>query len=55
MTDPGIEAEVRQRPVGVYDPDDLAFDGTDVIYLTLSLGEPFHGYCFKLVAAVIAA
>jgi len=24
-----------------------------VIYLTISLGEPFNGFCYKLVAAVM--
>ncbi len=44
-TDPIIEREYLARVDGDYSLGES--------YLTISLGEPFEGYCYKLVAAVI--
>lgn len=44
-TDPIIEGHYLAQPNGDY--------GLDESYLTVSLGEPYQGYCYKLVAAVI--
>ena len=45
VTDPLIERSFLARDDGLYDHPDC--------YLTVSLGEPFHGYRYKLVAAVM--
>lgn len=45
VTDPVIEADYRARGQGSHTVAEA--------YLTLSLGEPLAGYCYKLVAAVI--
>lgn len=47
VTDPGIERIYLMRERGEYPL--IAGD----LYLTVSLGEPFHGFCYKLAAAVI--
>ena len=49
VTDPGIERTYLIKDHGEYPL--IAKD----LYLTVSLGEPFNGYCYKLVAAVITA
>ena len=46
ITDPRIEQSYRRKPLGDYLLQQQA-------YLCISLGEPFKGYCYKLVAAVI--
>jgi len=48
VTDPVIERAYLLEDHGEYTLTDKA------LYLTVSLGEPFDGYCYKLVAAVIA-
>ncbi|MDP2267689.1 MAG: helix-turn-helix domain-containing protein, partial [Deltaproteobacteria bacterium] len=48
VTDPAIEKEYLYRDIGEY-----PFTAKD-LYLTISLGEPFNDYCYKLVAGVIA-
>jgi hypothetical protein len=45
VTDPLIEREFLARPDGVH--------SMGVSYITVSLGEPHDGYCYKLIAAVI--
>lgn len=45
VTDPMIERVYLAREDGYYDLGDS--------YLTISLGEPYDDYCYKLVAAVI--
>ena len=47
VTDPGIERTYLMKEHGEYP----LINGD--LYLTVSLGEPFNGYCYKLVAAVI--
>ncbi len=48
VTDPNIEYLYHFKPEGEYEI------GSEV-YLCISLGEPFEGYCYKLVAAIIPA
>lgn len=45
VTDPIVEREYLAREDGDY--------SLGKSYLTISLGEPFEGHCYKLVAAVI--
>ncbi len=45
VTDPVYESEYRYRPNGNYPIGER--------FLTVSLGEPYHGYAYKLIAAVI--
>jgi ATP-dependent DNA helicase RecQ len=47
VTDPVIERDYLMMAHGEYPI------GAKDIYLTVSLGEPFNGYCYKLVAAVL--
>ena len=47
VTDPGIERTYLMKDQGEYPLIDRD------LYLTVSLGEPFNGYCYKLAAAVI--
>lgn len=47
ITDPDIERDYLARPDGTY-PVGAAF-------LTISLGEPHEGYCYKLIATVVPA
>lgn len=45
VTDPDVEKFYKAKPDGEYRAD-------DVTYFTVSLGEAFNGYAYKLVAAV---
>jgi len=45
VTDPVYERVYLAKPDGVYRISDC--------YLTVSLGEPHEGYCYKLIAAII--
>lgn len=47
ITDPHIERKYLAMPDGRYEIGSC--------FLTVSLGEPFEGYCYKLIAAVIPA
>ena len=47
VTDPVIENRYFNKDVGQY-----PINKTN-LYLTISIGEPYEGYCYKLVAAVI--
>jgi hypothetical protein len=51
VTDPAWEFEISSRPEGQYLASDLCLDSARLL-LTLSLGEPFEGACYKLVAAI---
>ena len=46
VTDPIIERGFLQKENGEYPLGEM--------FLTVSLGEPYNGYCYKLIAAVIA-
>ncbi len=45
VTDPGFEREYLQKPDGDYEIDEC--------FLTISLGEPYGGKCYKLIAAIM--
>ena len=46
VTDPRIERTYLKEDDGIYQLGEC--------YLTISLGEPFNNYCYKLVAAVMS-
>lgn len=46
VTDPIVERHYLAKPDGEY--------AIGEAYLTISLGEPYEGYCYKLIAAVVA-
>jgi hypothetical protein len=45
VTDPGYERTYLARPDSNYEIGES--------FLTISLGEPYNDYCYKLVAAII--
>jgi hypothetical protein len=45
ITDPKIWSEYKEKALGKYELKD--------IYLCLSLGEEFHGFYYKIIAAII--
>jgi hypothetical protein len=49
ITDPAICDRLRYLPIGEHD-----FSRPNGIHLCISLGEPYKGRCYKLIAAVIA-
>jgi hypothetical protein len=53
VTDLKIEAALSALPVGVYPRDAAGIPAMARVLLTISLGEPFNGDCYKLVAAVL--
>jgi len=54
LTDPILEKQFLQAlPDGVCTRQQAGFHDDDHVLLTVSLGEPFNGYCYKLAAAVI--
>ncbi|MBU0566629.1 DNA helicase RecQ [bacterium] len=48
VTDPAIEERAFKKDLGQY-----RIKKEDV-YLTVSLGEPYNGYCYKLVAGIVS-
>ena len=54
VTDPEIEGRLRSRELGVYDRSVAGIPDDHRLLLTVSLGGPFEGFCYKLVAAVLA-
>lgn len=47
VTDPAIEAVYLPKEVGSYPVD------SPEPYMTVSISEPFEGFCYKLAAAII--
>ena len=47
LTDPVIESEYQKKKVGNYELN------SNNLYLCISLGEPYYGYCYKLVTSII--
>jgi hypothetical protein len=53
VTDPVIERRLVHLPEGLHSIHESGFDPRSRIVLTVSLGEPFNGDCYKLVAGVL--
>jgi len=54
LTDDYLERKLHHLGPGTYAMEACGlFSPDQEVLLTVSLGEPFHGYCYKLVAAVI--
>lgn len=49
VTDPEIEKEYLKMSNGIYPVQ------PENVYICVSIGEPYEGYCYKLVAAIITA
>jgi ATP-dependent DNA helicase RecQ len=47
VTDPEVENRYLGEPIGRYPLS------TDDLYFTISIGEPYEGYCYKLVAGIV--
>ena len=54
LTDVPIEEAVKEAGVGKYLLQDLGFDASGRVLLTISLAEEFNGWHHKLAAAVIS-
>ena len=46
VTDPEVEKKYTNMGLG-----EFVVDGD--VFMTISVGEPYHGYCYKLVASII--
>jgi hypothetical protein len=53
ITDPVWLAKFNNLPVDNYSLADSGLTPNDKIWFTISLSEPFNGFCYKLVAAVL--
>jgi len=53
ITDFVVGPRVRQRPQGLYAPEDLGLPAESKLRLTVSLGVAHESWCYKLVAAVV--
>ncbi len=53
VTDIPVEEAMREVGAGTYKPEDLGFDAAGTVFLTVSLGEEYEGWHYKLVAAVL--
>lgn len=53
VTDSAWEARLRDLSLGTHDSRDVGIRRNDRVLFTVSLGEPFGGDCYKLVAAVM--
>lgn len=54
VTDPDVEARFQGMGLGTYDRGAAGIPDDHRLLLTVSLGAPFEGSCYKLVAAAIA-
>ncbi len=54
LTDPICLARLMSLPPGIYPATSAGFKPDERFLLTVSLGEPFEGNCFKLAAGVVA-
>lgn len=54
LTDEVWETKLRHLPVGTFECSAAGLSDESHVVLVISLGEPFHGYCYKLVAGVLA-
>lgn len=53
VTDIPVEEAIRDAGVGRYEPEELGFDASGTVFLTVSLGEAYNGWHYKLAAAVL--
>ena len=54
FTDPEVEGRLLGMGLGAYDRSAAGISDDRRLLLTVSLGAPFEGFCYKLVAAAIA-
>jgi len=53
LTDPPFENGLKKLELGYHRSKELGIPDENRILFTISLGEAFEGYCYKLVAAVL--
>lgn len=53
VTDPLLEQYVKGLPLGNYSMKSIGLKESDRLLLTISLGEPFQGDCYKLVTSAL--
>lgn len=54
VTDPVWETRLGALAYGIHARSAAGIPGDTTVFLTISLGEPFQGECYKLVAGVVA-
>jgi hypothetical protein len=54
VTDPVLESRLSRQPEGLHPCTSAGIPDRARTFLIVSLGEPFNGECFKLVAAMVA-
>jgi hypothetical protein len=53
LTDPARRRLLAMQPPGSHSAEDLYIPQDRKLLLTISLSEPFSGFCYKLVAGVV--
>src|SRR6266705_1399635 len=53
VTDPIYQSRIKSLQLGYHKSTELGIEDEERILFTISLGEPFEGNCYKLVAAVL--
>lgn len=53
ITDPVWEQRLKSLDFGVYPREAIDIGSDDVLFFTISLGGPFQGQCYKLIAGII--
>jgi len=53
VTDIIFENKLKNLGLGEYNSGEIGIENEEALFFTISLGEPFNGSCYKLVAAVL--
>jgi hypothetical protein len=53
LTDPSFEQRLKRLDLGFHKSEEIGISRDSRLLFTISLGEAFEGYCYKLAAAVL--